>query len=354
MSAWAKDTHWTTCQSCGWWRDSSQQQYCSCGARNQSRGTRWRSGKRQNQWRGRRSKSRASHAETGTYTETKPKVREVAVNLDDVDMLSEFSQDPDPKTAQKQISEYKEIIKSLRAKPENAIAQDQIRIAERQISRLMHAVTRSKSIDEQIEVWNKNLQRSEENLVSAQEALIQAKAKVDHAQDSLSNAQLQLRKLTQMKASQNASKVEPVEVLSQVALAEPQSVQALFAALSLDKQAKLMENMLSVVLQTPGFAVPPILHQLAERQSVQAQNVSTPVQNVSTPVHAPCPITPPAGGSQMTLTGLLRGECAPERGRARSQRRRLESSERAVSVVLDGRSRSPAGFREGSTVRSQC
>ena len=298
------------------------------------------------------------------------------IEMDEVDMLSEFSQDPDPKTAQREIMEYKELIKALRAGTQNKLARDQIRNAERQISRLMHAVTRSKSIDDQIEVWTKNRHKSEESLLAAQESLRQAKANVDRCQDSVAHAQLQLQKLAQAKASQNASSVEPVEVLSQVALAEPQSVQALFAALSLDKQAKLMENMLSVVLQTPGFAVSPyILHQLAERQSVHAQNVSTPVQmasvsahnvstpvqtvsapaqNVSTPVHAPCPTTPPAGGSQMTLTGLLRGECAPDRGRARSQRRRLESSDRAVSVVMDGRSRSPAGFREGSTVRGQC
>ena len=298
------------------------------------------------------------------------------VEMDEVDMLSKFSQDPDPKTAQREIIEYKELIKALRAGTQNKLARGQIRNAERQISRLMHAVTRSKSIDDQIDVWTKKRHKSEESLLAAQESLRQAKAKVDQCQDSVAHAQLQLQKLAQAKASQNASSVEPVEVLSQVALAEPQSVHALFAALSLDKQAKLMENMLSVVLQTPGFAVPPyILHQLAERQSVQAQNVSTPVQmasvsahnvstpvqtvsapaqNVSTPVHAPCPITPPAGGSQMTLTGLLRGECAPDRGRARSQRRRLESSDRAVSVVMNGRSRSPAGFREESTVRGQC
>ena len=323
------------------------------------------------------------------------------IEMDEVDMLSEFSQDPDPKTAQREIMEYKELIKALRAGTQNKLARDQIRNAERQISRLMHAVTRSKSIDDQIEVWTKNLHKSEESLLTAQESLRQAKAKVDQCQDSVAHAQLQLQKLAQAKASQNASSVEPVEVLSQVALAEPQSVQALFAALSLDKQAKLMENMLSVVLQTPGFAVPPyILQQLAERQSVHAQNVSTPVQmvslsaqNVSTPVQtvsvsahnastpvqtvsapaqnvltpgqmvsapvlapgreSPCPTTPPAGGSQMTLTGLLRGECAPDRGRARSVRRRLESSDRAVSVVMDCRSRSPAGFREGSTVRGQ-
>ena len=283
------------------------------------------------------------------------------IEMDEVDMLSEFSQDPDPKTAQKQISEHKDIIKSLRAGAQNSIALAQIRDSERQISRLMHAVTRSKSIDDQIEVWTKKQHKSEESLLAAQESLRQAKTKVDQAQDSVAHAQLQLQKLAQAKASQNASLVEPVEVLSQVALAEPQSVQALFAALSLDKQAKLMENMLSVVLQTPGFAVPPcVLQQLAERQAVHAQSVSTPVQmasvsahNVSTPVHAPCPTTPPAGGSQMTLTGLLRGKCAPDRGRARSARRRLESSNRAVSVVMDGRSRSPAGFREGSAVRSQ-
>ena len=309
------------------------------------------------------------------------------IEMDEVDMLSEFSQDPDPKTAQREIMEYKELIKALRAGTQNKLARDQIRNAERQISRLMHAVTRSKSIDDQIEVWTKNRHKSEESLLTAQESLRQAKAKVDQCQDSVAHAQLQLQKLAQAKASQNASSVEPVEVLSQVALAEPQSVQALFAALSLDKQAKLMENMLSVVLQTPGFAVPPyILQQLAERQSVHAQNVSTPVQmasvsahNASTPVQtvsapaqnvltpgqmvsapvlapgreSPCPTTPPAGGSQMTLTGLLRGECAPDRGRARSERRSLESSDRAVSVVMDGRSRSPAGFREGSTVRGQ-
>ena len=133
----------------------------------------------------------------GTNSETKPKVKEVAVDLDDVDMLSEFSQDPDPKTAQKQITEYKEIIKSLRAKPQNAMALKQIRDSERQISRLMRAVTRSKSIHEQIDVWNRNLQRSKENHLSAQEALRQAKAKVDQCKDSVTNAQLQLQKLTQ-------------------------------------------------------------------------------------------------------------------------------------------------------------
>ena len=39
---------------------------------------------------------------------TKQSVEEVTVDFNDVDMLSAFSQDPDPKTAQRQTSEYKE------------------------------------------------------------------------------------------------------------------------------------------------------------------------------------------------------------------------------------------------------
>ena len=60
----------------------------------------------------------------------------------------------------------------------------------------------------------------------------------------------------------------------------------------------------------------------------------------------------------MTLTGLLRGEYAPDRGRARSMRRNNLSEDpgfcraaRAFSVVEKCRCRSPAGFREESTVR---
>ena len=151
---------------------------------------------------------------------------------------------------------------------QNSLALKQIRDAERQISRLMHAVTRSKSTDEQVEVWTKDLQRSEESLLSAQEALRQAKAKVDQLQDSVTHAQLQLQKLWQTKVSQNANTLEPVEVLSQLAQAEPIRAQAQIASLSLDKQTRLMENMLCVVLQTPGFSVPPaVLQQLLEGQS---------------------------------------------------------------------------------------
>ena len=168
----------------------------------------------------------------------------------------------DSKTAQRQILEHKDIIKPLRAGVQNTLALKQIRDSERQFSNLMHAVTRSESIDEQIEAWTKNLQRSEESLLSAQEA------EVDQCQDSVTNAQLQLQKLTQTKVSQNASTLEPVEVLSQLAQAEPVRAQARIASLSLDKQTRLMENMLCVVLQSPGFSVPPVvLQQLLERQS---------------------------------------------------------------------------------------
>ena len=48
----------------------------------------------------------------------------MTVELDEVDMLSEFSQDPDPKLAQKDIMEYKQLIKSLRAGTQNKLTQD--------------------------------------------------------------------------------------------------------------------------------------------------------------------------------------------------------------------------------------
>ena len=83
------------------------------------------------------------------------------MDLNDVDLLSAFSQDPDPKTTQRQTSEYKEFTKS------------------------------------------KNLHKSEESLPSAQEALRQAKAQVDQLQDSVTRAQLQLQKLAQAQVTQN-------------------------------------------------------------------------------------------------------------------------------------------------------
>ena len=136
-----------------------------------------------------------------TTQEAKPSGKEVTVGLNDIDMLSKFSHDPDPKTAQKQMSEYKELIKSLRAGAQNSLALEQIRNTERQINRLMHAVTRSKSTDELIEGWTENLHRSEESLLSAQKALRQAQAKEDPRQDSVTHAQLQLQKLAQAKVT---------------------------------------------------------------------------------------------------------------------------------------------------------
>ena len=147
-------------------------------------------------------------------------------------------------------------------------------------------------------------------------------------------------KIEQTKVSQNASAVEPVEVLSQLAQAEPVRAQAQIASLSLDKQT---------MLQSHGFSVPPVvLQQLLERQSP-----TQPAQSVPTPVHVRqeprCLTTQPAGRSQSTLRGFFMGENAPNRGR---------TQDRAISVEKKSRNRSrprsPSGFHEESDPRVSC
>ena len=184
------------------------------------------------------------------------------MDLTEIDRLSECSQDHDLKTAQKEISELKELLKCLRSCKQSKPVQVQIWNTERQLD----AVTRSKSVDDQIANWTKHVQEAQEDHIAAQEQLRQARSRFEASQDVVTSAQLQLSTLEETKVGSGSETVGALRVLAVVG-GGLHSTQSHLLCLSLDKQTRCLENVLVVALHAPGLSVPlGVLQNLAARQ----------------------------------------------------------------------------------------